>query len=63
MAFKKIFLIWIVITAVSVGLVYLIKILFHGHPLWPWAIPVLYIGVLILFVLYLLSTKGEKKAE
>jgi len=37
--------------------------MFKAHPLWPWAVPVLYIGVLILFVLYLLSAKGEKKAE
>jgi len=63
MAFKKIFIIWLVITAASGSLVYLIKILFDGHRLWPWAAPFLYIGVLILFVLYLLSAKGEKKAE
>ena len=63
MTFKKIFAIWLVITAVSGGLVYLIKTLLHGHPLWPWAVPILYIGVLIHFVLYLLSVKGEKKAE
>ena len=37
--------------------------MFNEHPLWPWAVPVLYIGVLILFVLYLLSVKGGKKAE
>jgi hypothetical protein len=63
MTFKKIFLVWLVITAISGGLVYLIKILIHGHPLWPWAVPVLYVGVLILFVLYLLRAKGEKKVE
>jgi hypothetical protein len=60
MVFKKIFLIWLTITAASGGLVYLIKALFHGHPKWPWAAPFLYIGVLILFVLYILSSKGEK---
>lgn len=63
MTFKKVFLIWLMITAISGGLVYLIKILIHGHRMWPWAVPFLYIGVLILFVLYLLSVKGEKKAE
>lgn len=63
MAFKKICLIWLVITAVFGGLFYLIKTIFRIHPLWPWAVPVLYVGVLILFVLYLLSAKGEKKAE
>lgn len=59
MAFKKIFLIWVLITAVSGGLVYLVKILFKSHPLWPWAFPYLYIGVLILFALYVLSAKKE----
>jgi hypothetical protein len=63
MIFKKIFIIWLVITAVFGGLVYLIKTIFPHHPLWSQAFPILYIGVLILFVLYLLSAKGEKKAE
>ena len=63
MNFKKIFVIWLVITALAGGKFYLLKTMFHSHPLWPWAVPVLYVGVLILFVLYLLSTKGEKKAE
>jgi hypothetical protein len=63
MAFKKIFLIWLVITAVAGAKFYFIKTVFKGHPLWPWAVPVLYVGVLILFVLYLLSAKGEKKVE
>jgi len=60
MAFKKIFLIWLVITAVCGGLFYGMKTLFQGHPLWPWAIPYLYIGLLILFVLYLLAEKKKK---
>ena len=63
MTFKKIFIIWLVITAVGGAKFYFIKTVFRGHPLWPWAIPFLYIGVLILFVLYLLSVKGGKKAE
>ena len=63
MTFKKIFFIWLLITAVSGGLFYLVKTMFKAHPLWPWAIPYLYIGVLILFVLYLLGVKDEKKAE
>jgi hypothetical protein len=63
MTFKKNFVIWLVITALSGAAFYLVKTMFKSHPLWPWAIPVLYVGVLILFVLYLLSAKGEKKAE
>jgi hypothetical protein len=63
MTFKKISVVWLVITALSGVIFYLLKTLAKGHPLWPWAIPVLYVGVLILFVLYLLSAKGEKKAE
>jgi hypothetical protein len=63
MAFKKVFLIWLVITALAGTKFYLLRIMFRAHPLWSWAVPVLYVGVLILFVLYLLSAKGEKKAE
>jgi predicted membrane channel-forming protein YqfA (hemolysin III family) len=63
MAFKKVFLIWLVITALAGGMFYLLKIMFRAHPHWLGAVPFLYIGVLILFVLYLLSVKGEKKAE
>ncbi len=59
MAFKKILVIWLLITAVSAALFYLVKTFFQGHPLWPWAIPYLYIGVLILFALYVLA--GKKK--
>lgn len=59
MAFKKISVIWLLITAVSAALFYLVKTVFKGHPLWPWAIPYLYIGVLILFALYVLT--GKKK--
>ena len=63
MTFKKIFVIWLVITAVAGAKFYALRTMFKTHPLWPWAVPVLYIGVLLLFVLYLLSAKGEKKAE
>jgi hypothetical protein len=59
MAFKKIFIIWLLITAVSGALFYLVKTMFKGHPLWPWAIPYLYIGILILFALYALTAKKE----
>ena len=59
MAFKKIFIIWLLITAVSGGLVYMVKLLFHSHPRWPWGVPFLYIGVLILFALYALTAKKE----
>jgi hypothetical protein len=55
MAFKKIFIIWFVISIVSGGLFYAIKTMIKGHPLWPWAIPYMYIGVLILFTLYVLT--------
>lgn len=61
MTFKKTFVIWLVITALSGAAFYLLKTMVNSHPLWPWAVPVLYVGVLILFVLYLLSAKGEKK--
>jgi hypothetical protein len=63
MTFKKTLAIWLAITAGSGAIFYLLKTMVKGHPLWPWAVPVLYIGVLILFVLYLLSAKDEKKAE
>jgi hypothetical protein len=63
MTFKKTLAIWLVITAVSGTIFYLLKTMVKTHPLWPWAVPVLYIGVLLLFVLYLLSAKDEKKAE
>jgi hypothetical protein len=63
MTFKKIFVIWLVITAMSGAIFYLLRTMVKTHPLWPWAVPVLYIGVLLLFVLYLLSAKGEKKTE
>jgi len=63
MTFKKILVLWLVITALSGLIFYLLKTLANSHPLWAWAIPVLYIGALILFVLYLLSAKGEKKAQ
>lgn len=59
MAFKKIFLIWGVISVVSGAMFYGIKTMFKGHPLWPWAIPYLYIGVLILFALYVLTAKKK----
>lgn len=59
MVFKKILLGWLLITAVSGGLFYLLKTMFKAHPLWPWAIPYLYIGVLILFALYALTAKKE----
>ena len=59
MAFKKIFIIWLLISALSGGLVFLVKMLFKTHPLWPWAVPFLYIGVLILFALYVLTAKKE----
>lgn len=59
MAFKKILLFWLLITIVSGGLVYAVKFLIHGHPLWPWGIPFLYLGVLILFALYILTKKKE----
>jgi hypothetical protein len=61
MSFKKIFVIWLAITALSGAAFYLLKTMVSHHPLWAWAIPVLYIGVLILFVLYLLGAKGDKK--
>jgi len=61
MTFKKIFVIWLIITALSGAIFYLLKTMFSTHPLWPWAVPYLYIGILILFVLYMLSAKGEKK--
>jgi hypothetical protein len=61
MTFKKILAIWLVITALSGGAFYFLKMMFKTHPLWGWAVPILYIGVLILFVLYLLAAKEDKK--
>jgi VIT1/CCC1 family predicted Fe2+/Mn2+ transporter len=59
MAFKKISVIWLLITGVSAALFYFLKTVFKGHPLWPWAVPYLYIGVLILFALYVLTAKKK----
>jgi len=59
MAFKKILLFWLLITIVFGALTYAVKILIKGHPLWPWGVPYLYIGVLILFALYVLTKKKE----
>jgi hypothetical protein len=60
MTFKKILAIWLAVTAVSGAGFYFMKIVFKSHPLWGWAVPVLYVGVLILFDLYLHSAKGQK---
>jgi len=59
MAFKKIFLFWLLITIVFGALFYAVGNLFKGHPLWPWAFPYLYLGVLILFALYVLTAKKK----
>ncbi len=59
MPFKKISLLWFLITIVSGALVYAVKTVFTDHRLWPWAIPFLYIGVLILFALYVLTAKKK----
>ena len=60
MAFKKIFAIWLLITIVSGALFKVAKVVITGHPLWPWAVPYLYIGVLILFALYVLTKPQQK---
>jgi hypothetical protein len=59
MAFKKISLIWFLITFVFGALFYVVKLVFNTHRLWPWAFPYLYIGVLILFALYVLTAKKK----
>jgi len=60
MAFKKIFWIWLLITVVSGALFKLVGVVIKGHPLWHWAVPILYIGVLILFALYVLTKPQQK---
>ncbi|HOW45707.1 MAG TPA: hypothetical protein PK919_11140 [Candidatus Aminicenantes bacterium] len=60
MAFKTIFVIWLLITAVSGALTYAVKLLIKGHPLWPWGVPFLYIGVLILFAMYTLTARKKE---
>ncbi len=60
MAFKKISMYWLLITIVFGALFYAIKTLFKGHPLWPWAVPYVYVGVLILFALYVLTAKKKE---
>jgi hypothetical protein len=40
-------------------LFYAVAKLIHGHPLWRWAVPIVYIGVLILFALYVLTAKKK----
>jgi hypothetical protein len=57
MSFKKIFAIWLVISLLSGIAFFLVKTLLNDHPLWPWAIPFIYIAVLILFALYVLTPK------
>jgi len=59
MSFKKIFAIWLLISALSGGAFYLLKTMFNNHPLWSRAIPFIYLGVLILFAIYVLNTKKE----
>jgi len=59
MSFKKIFLIWLVISLLSGVAFYLLKTMCHGHPMWPWAIPFIYIAALILFALYVLNPKKQ----
>ena len=61
MPFKKIFAIWLALTALSGVTFYLLKTMVRTHPLWPWGVLVLYGGLLVLFVLYLLSAKRDKK--
>jgi len=59
MAFKKIALYWFLITIGSGALFYAVAKLIYGHPLWRWAVPIVYIGVLILFALYVLTAKKK----
>jgi hypothetical protein len=60
MAFKKITMYWFLITIVFGALFYAIKTFFKGHHLWPWAVPYVYIGALILFALYVLTAKKKE---
>jgi hypothetical protein len=60
MAFKKIALYWCLITIAFAALFYAVAKFIKGHPTWPWAAPVLYIGVLILFSLYVLTAKKKE---
>ncbi len=59
MKFNKIFLIWLLITVVFGVVTYLVNHFFPTHTLWPFGIAFLYIGVLILFLMYLISSKKE----
>ncbi len=59
MKFNKIFLIWLLITVVFGVVTYLVNQFFPTHTLWPFGIAFLYIGVLILFLMYLISFKKE----
>ena len=57
MTFRKIALIWCLISIAFGGTFYLVRILFKSHPLWAWVFPYLYIGALILFAIYVLIPK------
>ena len=59
MKFNKIFLIWLVITVVFGVITFLVNYLFPDHTLWPFGVAFLYIGVLILFLMYVISSKRE----
>jgi hypothetical protein len=59
MKFNKIFLIWLLITVVFGVVTFLVNRFFPTHTLWPFGIAFLYIGVLILFLMYLISSKKE----
>jgi uncharacterized membrane protein len=59
MNFKKIFLIWLVITVVFGIFTFLVNHFFPTHTLWPFGVAFLYIGVLMLYMMYLISTKKE----
>lgn len=59
MKFKSIFFIWLVITVVFAVITYLLNTTFPTHTLWPFGAAFIYLGVLILFTLFVISQKKE----
>jgi len=59
MKFKSIFLIWLIITLIFGLITYLLNTYFPSHTLWPFGAAFIYLGVLMLFTLYVVSQKKE----
>lgn len=60
MNFKKTFIIWLLVTIVSGLLTFLVNKFFPSHTLWPFGIAFLYLGTLLLFLMYLVTIPKQR---